>query len=75
MSYFNYNLIFKNKTSEDIYHEIRGRLDDVEYLLEAKKRLLGRGKWYGNALIDLIDAKLEIMKLKEKIISAGVSID
>lgn len=60
-------LKFKDRTCDRIYSDITGRDNDIDYLQQAKIGLYGRGKWSGLALIDLINAKLEIYELKKRI--------
>lgn len=64
---FDFNIMFSGKSGDEIYSNIKGRYDDIEYMEGAKKALLRRGKWYGFALIDLIDAKLKINDLNRRI--------
>jgi len=62
-----FKLTFNGVSTENVYMGIRGRDEDEDYLIQARKALLSRDKWYGFAVIDLIDARLEINDLKRRI--------
>ncbi len=64
---FNYKLNFNGVKTIDLYNGIKGRDSDEDYLNQARKALLSRDKWYGFAVIDLIDAKLMINDLNRRI--------
>lgn len=62
-----FKLNFSNKSGEDLYYEIKGRVNDLDYLIQARSALNGRGKWHDRALVDLVNSKLEIYELKKRI--------
>jgi predicted transcriptional regulator len=64
---YNYKLSFNGVKTEDLYKGIKGRDSDEDYLNQARKALSSRDKWYGFAVIDLIDAKLKINELNRRI--------
>lgn len=62
-----FKLNFSKKTGEDLYYEIKGRVNDLDYLIQARSALNGRGKLHDRVLVDLVNSKLEIYELKKRI--------